>query len=229
MIHTTRRTSTFVAAALLTGIAFSVPARADLVLTSSKPTLIAAPIDIKPFALSSALSSQVAAKESSTHKLARFASGKGIVLFLAGSLAMPFLGNDEHATQHSLRTADAILTSTLIAEGLKHVFREKRPDNDERNSFPSGHATAVFAAATMASHFRPKQAIFWYAGATLIALSRVKLKRHYLHDVVAGAAVGYGVARLEISQPRGLLLSPFIKRDEDRHKNQMGFSIGGTF
>lgn len=171
----------------------------------------------------------VASKQSSTDKAAKFASKKGTLLFLAGSLAMPFLGNDEHATQHSLRTADAILTSTLLTEGLKRVFREKRPDTDEHNSFPSGHATVAFAAATMASHFRPKQSVLWFTGATLIALSRVKLKRHYVHDVVAGAAIGYGVARLEISQPRGLLLSPFIKRDEGSHNNQMGFSIGGTF
>ena len=173
--------------------------------------------------------SNASANNSSTDKLAKFASGKGTLIYLASSVAMPFLDGDDHATQHSLRTADAILTSSILAEGLKRVFREKRPDTDERNSFPSGHATVAFAAATMASHFRPNQSVLWFTGATLIALSRVKLKRHYIQDVVAGAALGYGVARLEISQPRGLLLSPFIKRDEGSHNNRMGFSIGGSF
>lgn len=143
---------------------------------------------------------------------------------------MPFLSGDEHATQHSLRTADAILTSTLLTEGLKHVFREKRPDSSARDSFPSGHATAAFAAATMASHYRPKQSLFWYGGATIIALSRVQLRRHYTQDVIAGAAIGYGVARFEISRPHGLLLSPFIKSDSSgRHASGAGIALGGNF
>lgn len=180
---------------------------------------LAAPVD----------AASVSSNKSSTDKAAKFASGSGTLLYLAGSVAMPFLDGDDRATNHSLRTADAILTSAILAEGLKRVFREKRPDTDERNSFPSGHATVAFAAATMASHYRPKQSVFWFGGATLIALSRVKLKRHYVQDVVAGAALGYGVARLEISRPRGLLLSPFIKADEGSHNNRVGFSIGGSF
>ncbi len=206
----------------------SVQSQSDI--STFLPTLsLANSVALQPFSLHVAASRQSATKDSATEKAAKFASGKGTLLFLAGSLAMPFLSGDDHATNHSLRTADAILTSTILTEGLKRVFRQKRPDSEERTSFPSGHATAAFAAATMASHFRPRQAPFWYLGATLIAASRVKLRRHYVRDVVAGAAIGYGVARLELSQPRGLLLSPFIKRDQGGRGNRVGFSIGGNF
>ena len=73
------------------------------------------------------------------------------------------------------------------------------------------HATAAFAVAMMESEFHPKQAIFWYAGAAYISYSRVRLNRHYTQDVIAGAALGYFTARLEISRPRGLILSPLIE------------------
>lgn len=167
--------------------------------------------------------------DSFEHKEAKFASGAGTMLYVTSSVAMPFLLHDEHARQHSLRTADALLTSTLITEVLKRVVREKRPDSDERTSFPSGHATVAFAAATMASHYHPKQALLWYAGATLISASRVQLNRHRVHDVLAGAAVGYLTAEFEIKQPRGLLLSPFIKPDEGRRGQRMGFALTGSF
>lgn len=141
---------------------------------------------------------------------ARFASGPGNIAFLAAGTLLPLVEDGKDGKQHSLRTADSLLTSTLITEGLKRIVRERRPDSEERTSFPSGHATAAFAVATMQAHYHPKQAIFWYAGAAAIAYSRVRLHRHYTQDVVAGAAVGILTSRLELKQSRGLALFPFI-------------------
>ncbi len=191
-----------------------------------RATLLCATLTTGVFSVASA----PARADSSATKAAKFASGPGVILYLASSVALPLIDGDEHATQHSLRTADAILTSSIITEGLKRVFREKRPDNNERNSFPSGHATAAFAAATMASYYHPRQSALWYTGATLIALSRLQLHRHYVQDVVAGGLIGYGVARFEIKQPHGLLLSPFIKADEGSdNRHRMGFALSGNF
>jgi len=100
----------------------------------------------------------------------------------------------------------------VITESLKRLVREKRPHSPtERTSFPSGHATAAFTVATMQSAFHPRQAPLWYGAATLIAASRVKLHRHYVHDAVAGAAVGYFAARYALKVGPGsrrLTLSP---------------------
>ncbi len=149
------------------------------------------------------------------------------MLFLGAGTLLPLIEDGKDKKEHTLRAADALLTSTLITEGLKRIVREKRPDSNERTSFPSGHATAAFAIATMQASFHPKQAILWYAGATAIAASRVKLRRHYTKDVVAGAAIGFLTARFELKQPRGLLLSPFIHGN--RAGRSTGVNVGGSF
>jgi hypothetical protein len=97
---------------------------------------------------------------------------------------------------------------------LKLLTREKRPDSNEHDSFPSGHATAAFAIATVQSDLHPKQSWEWYAGATLISWSRLRLDRHHLQDVIAGAGLGYSVSRYEISQPHGIVLQPWINPDK---------------
>lgn len=156
---------------------------------------------------------------------AKFASGTGTVLFVGAGTLLSLLEGGKDGQQHALRTADALITSTLLAEGLKQVVHKKRPDDTDYKSFPSGHATAAFTVATMQSHYHPKQAIFWYAGASAIAASRVTLRRHDTVDVIAGAALGYATARLELGQSRGLLLRPFIRQTApDNRVTGMSFS-----
>ena len=61
-------------------------------------------------------------------------------------------------------------------------------------SFPSGHTTAAFAAATVyAQEYRdrPWVPILSYSAASLIGLSRITENAHWISDVFAGAALGY--------------------------------------
>ena len=159
---------------------------------------------------------------------AKFASGTGNILFLGAGTLLPLVEDGKNGQQHALRTADTLLTSALFSEGLKRLTHKKRPDGSNYESFPSGHATAAFAVATMQANYHPKQAIFWYAGATVIAASRVKLRRHYTVDVLAGAALGYATARLELGQNRGLILRPFI-RDAGPANRVTGMSFSKSF
>lgn len=151
--------------------------------------------------------------DSPARQAANFASGSGNIIFLAAGIGLPLLSDGHNGQNHALRALDAVGTSVLLSEGLKMLVREKRPDSNEHDSFPSGHATAAFAVATVEGSLHPKQAAYWYLGATLISASRIRLHRHTPGDVLAGAALGFGVSRLELSQPRGLILSPFITRD----------------
>ena len=64
----------------------------------------------------------------------------------------------------------------------------------EFNSFPSGHATTVFAIATTCSIFLPKYRIYFFIFAAIVALSRLVLTAHYLSDVFAGACIGTATA-----------------------------------
>lgn len=143
----------------------------------------------------------------------KFASGTGAVLYLAVGTGLPLLRDGKNAKKHTLRALDSLASSLLLSEGAKRLVQEQRPNTLSHDSFPSGHATVAFSVATMESAYHPKEAPLWYAGATLIAASRVALHDHFIGDVVAGAALGYGVSRLELSCPHGLLLSPFIPAD----------------
>jgi membrane-associated phospholipid phosphatase len=66
------------------------------------------------------------------------------------------------------------------------------------SSFPSGHTTVAFAAATVfAMEYRDRLwvPILSYSTASLIGLSRITENRHWLTDVIAGAALGFFTGR----------------------------------
>jgi membrane-associated phospholipid phosphatase len=75
-----------------------------------------------------------------------------------------------------------------------------RDENGKRRyaSFPSGHTTIAFAAATVfAKEYNDKVyvPIIAYSAATLIGLSRITENKHWTTDVLAGAAIGYMAGR----------------------------------
>lgn len=175
------------------------------------------------------LSAPACADEDNSRRIDRFISDPGLLIYSAAGVGLPLLLTDGKAgREQSLRTVDALLVGGIAETALKRLTREKRPEGSGY-SFPSGHAVASFAVATMQSHYHPKQAPFWYAGAALISASRVTLRRHYVHDVLAGAALGYGIARFELKRPRGILLTPFIPDRRDRKGGGFGLQLTKAF
>jgi len=63
-------------------------------------------------------------------------------------------------------------------------------------SFPSGHATNIFALATVLTMLWPRGRVLLYTLATWIAASRVLIGQHYFTDVVVGAMLGTAVPYL---------------------------------
>lgn len=63
-------------------------------------------------------------------------------------------------------------------------------------SFPSGHTLHAVGFATVALAYFPWLAPVLLPFVALVALSRVVLGLHYPTDVLAGAALGYGLAAL---------------------------------
>jgi membrane-associated phospholipid phosphatase len=83
----------------------------------------------------------------------------------------------------------AQIVTAGLTYGLKVAVRRERPDGTGY-SFPSGHASVTFASATVLQrHFGWKGALA-YPLAAYVAASRLHEDRHYLSDVVFGAAIG---------------------------------------
>lgn len=147
---------------------------------------------------------------SADDSFAKTVSGPGTLIFVAGGSLLPFVRDGQDAKNHGWRTLEALGISMALGEGLKRATRVPRPDSGAYDSFPSTHATAAFTIATMQATWRPREAIYWYAGATLIANSRLSLNRHRIGDLLGGAALGFLTAKFELSKPRGLFVRPLV-------------------
>lgn len=79
-------------------------------------------------------------------------------------------------------------------EKTDHAFRFKPFSGD--SSFPSGHTTEAFAAATVFSEQYPHWAVIIpsYAAATAVGFSRMYANKHWMSDVIAGAFLGTAVS-----------------------------------
>ena len=94
------------------------------------------------------------------------------------------------------------IESVFVNVGIKSLFRRSRPeweaahDRPHRlraprtSSFPSGHASSAFTAATLLTASGDPLWPLYYAVAVVVATSRMYVRIHHASDVVAGAALG---------------------------------------
>ena len=126
------------------------------------------------------------------------------VLILALPLLYPDLG-----LLPSLQMAVTGLLGVALYKALKHTLVRERPFIScsrihlgtaplDRYSFPSGHTLHAVCFTTLATSFVPELAVLLIPFALLVAASRVVLGLHYPTDVVAGAVIGFALARLSL-------------------------------
>jgi len=100
-----------------------------------------------------------------------------------------------------------LVTETLVL-GVKQTVRRDRPTG-ECCAFPSGHAASAFAmASVLERHLGYRASWPALAVASYVAASRLVDNRHFLSDVVFGAALGEAVGE-PLSAATGEASTPF--------------------
>ncbi len=113
---------------------------------------------------------------------------------------------------------EALAVQGLLVEGIKHATDRDRPNGNKR-SFPSGHTAYAFTMAGLTdAAFGAKFGVPAYAAATFVGASRISLRRHWLSDVAAGAALGATI---------GELVGREHKKGEDDPRLAAGWLPGG--
>ena len=116
-----------------------------------------------------------------------------VPFIVAGELA---LLADGRAGRHDAEHAAKALAVTCVAtQALKLITKVERPDGDGNDSFPSGHTAAAFAMATSLSEHDPAYKWTAYPMAAAIGYSRIAVNAHRWEEVIAGALIGYFVAK----------------------------------
>lgn len=155
-------------------------------------------------------------------KVSKFITNSGGIYefyTLAALGSYGFIFKNEKIKTTTLLATQAYITGGVIESVLKYLSGRTRPSyyapdvearprflgpfgNTSRDyngarsnsSFPSGHATVAFAAATVfAMEYKSTVwvPIFSYTAASLISISRITENKHWTTDVFVGAVLGY--------------------------------------
>ena len=146
--------------------------------------------------------------------------------------------HDDRARETGLLAAEALIDSVIVEGALKGITQRARPaDGRERSeffeggsSFPSGHSTQAWAVATVIAHEykdRPAVQIAAYGVATAVSVARFTGHKHYLSDVLAGSALGFGIGRYVYSAHHRQ--SPMITLQFNRAAHQYGAGLTWSF
>ena len=171
---------------------------------------------------------QVAASEAISH----VGSVYGLGAIAASFYLLGRKHNDYRARETGLLAAEALINSMITETALKGISQRARPFAgierseffDGGNSFPSGHSTQTWAVATViANEYKHRRAvqIAAYGMATAVSVARFTGHKHYLSDVIAGSALGYGIGKFVYNsrhrEPGGLSITPQFNRGERRY------------
>jgi hypothetical protein len=130
------------------------------------------------------------------------------------ALGTAYFKDDKEGQKQWLR---ATVLNEVLNTSAVLIFNQtslgKRP-NGGPYSFPSGHAGFVFAQAGFL-----QERYGWEYGAPALVLAatvgyiRVDIRKHHWRDVIAGGALGYGVAMLTVTPLNAIHLAPVIGPD----------------
>ncbi len=159
-------------------------------------------------------------------------------------LGLKAFGVEGRSSWGRMLVSDAFSAALMAAtvNTLKYSVKRNRPDGSRRNSFPSGHTATAFMTATMLHKEYGMTRSYWYSAAgytmaTVTGISRQLNNKHWVSDIVFGAAVGimateigYLLADL-IFKDKGLLMKErkYMGYDKDKDPSFIGLHLGNTF
>jgi len=104
-----------------------------------------------------------------------------------------FAGNDAGGwwdREGSKEVALSITTTSAIVLTGKEAAHKFRPDESDRNSFPSGHTSASFSGASFIwRRYGWQWGLPAAAAASFVGYSRFQANQHYADDILAGASI----------------------------------------
>lgn len=133
---------------------------------------------------------------------------------LGGMYIYGLVAKNQETETAALLAGKAVVLTGAYTFLFKNLFQRERPyqsdpanpsywggplDGFHNNSFPSGHTSVVFAAATvLGAYYKDRKwiGITAFSLASLVAVSRGYDDKHWASDVVAGVALGYAIGRL---------------------------------
>lgn len=133
-----------------------------------------------------------------SHYLDQYGGGFIYPVTLAGVAAASYLQG--RTWQEGLRRMKYVVTSftcnAFLTGLIKKGTSRERPDGSSRTAFPSGHTSGSFVvAATLSELYGWRLGFPFYLVAGLVGAHRIHDDKHWLTDVLAGAALGTVVAR----------------------------------
>jgi len=148
-------------------------------------------------------------------KTFNFLGSPGTLVAGAALYGVGRIGHFDRVADLGLHSTEAIVLSAGVTYVIKGLAGRQRPshagvdDPDDfafgggftsggSSSFPSGHATAAFAAATVVTlethRWSPKSTWFvapiMFGGASMVGVARLYSNAHWASDVVMGAGIG---------------------------------------
>ena len=107
----------------------------------------------------------------------------------------------------------AVIVDLIIVAFLKIIVGRERPQTEQianlevyLPSFPSAHSSRAFAIFNTLNKYYSKPFLF-YSIASLIAISRIYFRVHYLSDVMAGLVIGLVVSDFVVENNIGERIS----------------------
>jgi hypothetical protein len=182
-------------------------------------------------------------------KLSRAISYAGSVYALGAAAGTFYVigrnTNNDRARETGLLSAEALVDSLIVEGALKGITQRARPQGgierseffDGGSSFPSGHSTQAWAVATIvANEYQDRRAIQFtaYGIASAVSVARFTAHKHYLSDVLAGSALGFGIGKYvyhahhregSVSETHWPMITPEI----DRRTRAYGIGLTWAF